>query len=155
MTHADLSRRPRSHRVFSDDDMARMQALYYDPAVPLTKVAGAFGVPVSTFLRWIAEMDWPRRRERLPVVAAPLPEQSPPAPVGRKRRAPRLGDALRDIEALARRELGALSGEQPRSLSERERIARLVESLTRSLDRIVAAREAESRKDLWRKTRPR
>ncbi len=38
-----------------------MAALYHDPSVPLTKVAAAFGVPVSTFLRWIAEMDWPRR----------------------------------------------------------------------------------------------
>jgi transposase-like protein len=65
MTHApDLTRRPRTRKVFSDKDIERMAALYYDPAVPVQKVADAFDVPVSTFLRWISEMGWPRRRER-------------------------------------------------------------------------------------------
>lgn len=41
--------------------MARMRDLYYDRDRPMIEVADAFGVPVSTFLRWIAEMGWPRR----------------------------------------------------------------------------------------------
>ena len=57
----DLTRRPRTRRPFTEDDMIRMRDLYYDRAVPLPRVADSFGVPVSTLLRWIAEMDWPRR----------------------------------------------------------------------------------------------
>jgi hypothetical protein len=56
-----LSRRPRTKRVFSEADMARMRDLYYDPAVPMPDAADAFGVPVSTLMRWIAEMRWPRK----------------------------------------------------------------------------------------------
>jgi hypothetical protein len=56
-----LSRRPRTKRVFSQADMARMRDLYYDPAVPMPDAADAFGVPVSTLMRWIAEMRWPRK----------------------------------------------------------------------------------------------
>ncbi|MEA2858035.1 MAG: hypothetical protein QOC72_74 [Methylobacteriaceae bacterium] len=41
--------------------MARMRDLYYDPAVPMPDAADAFGVPVSTLMRWIAEMRWPRK----------------------------------------------------------------------------------------------
>ena len=151
MTHSDLSLRPRTRRVFTDDDMARMSALYYDPATPLTKVAGAFGVPVSTFLRWIAEMDWPRRSARgptfAPQITSPPAREEAPAPA---RQIPGLADALRDVERLARRELTGLEAERPRNLAERERVARLVASLTRSLDRIVAAREAETRRKTLR-----
>ena len=56
-----LSRRPRTKRVFSDADMARLCDLYYDPDVPLLDAADAFGVPVSTLMRWIIEMRWPRK----------------------------------------------------------------------------------------------
>jgi hypothetical protein len=56
-----LSRRPRTKRVFSEADMTRMRDLYYDPAVPMPDAADAFGVPVSTLMRWIAEMRWPRK----------------------------------------------------------------------------------------------
>jgi hypothetical protein len=56
-----LSRRPRTKRVFSDADMARLRDLYYDPGVPLVDVADTFGVPVSTIMRWTAEMRWPRK----------------------------------------------------------------------------------------------
>jgi hypothetical protein len=56
-----LSHRPRTKRVFSEADMARMRDLYYDPAVPMPDAADAFGVPVSTLMRWIAEMRWPRK----------------------------------------------------------------------------------------------
>jgi hypothetical protein len=56
-----LSRRPRTKRAFSDADMARLRDLYYDPNVPLVDVADTFGVPVSTIMRWTAEMRWPRK----------------------------------------------------------------------------------------------
>jgi hypothetical protein len=56
-----LSRRPRTKRVFADADMARLRDLYYDPNVPLVDVADTFGVPVSTIMRWTAEMHWPRK----------------------------------------------------------------------------------------------
>jgi hypothetical protein len=56
-----VSRRPRTKRVFSNEDMARLRDLYYDPAVPMPDAADAFGVPVSTLMRWIAEMRWPRK----------------------------------------------------------------------------------------------
>jgi hypothetical protein len=32
--------------------MARMRDLYYDPGVPMPDAADAFGVPVSTHMRW-------------------------------------------------------------------------------------------------------
>jgi hypothetical protein len=77
-----LSRRPRTKRVFSDADMARMRDLYYDPAVPMPDAADAFGVPVSTLMRWIAEMRWPRkssgwRPAGAAAVAAPRREPIP------------------------------------------------------------------------------
>jgi hypothetical protein len=56
-----LSCRPRTKRAFSEADMARMRDLYYDPDVPMPDAADAFGVPVSTLMRWIAEMRWPRK----------------------------------------------------------------------------------------------
>ena len=57
MTHDDLlSRRPRTKRVLSHEDMARMRDLYYDPDVSLLDAADAFGVPMSTLMRWIIEM---------------------------------------------------------------------------------------------------
>jgi hypothetical protein len=56
-----LSRRPRTKRVFSNADMARLRDLYYDPNVPLLDAADAFGVPMSTLMRWIIEMRWPRK----------------------------------------------------------------------------------------------
>jgi hypothetical protein len=56
-----LSRRPRTKRVFSEADMARLRDLYYDPNVPMLDAADAFGVPMSTLMRWIIEMRWPRK----------------------------------------------------------------------------------------------
>lgn len=180
MTHApDLSRRPRTRRVFSGDDMARMAQLYYDPGVPMTQVGDAFGVPVSTFLRWIAEMDWPRRTARwtppapapasppaspptCPPLAAPAPEPARPGARGRKPRQtrplpkpPRIGK-ISGVEApealiafaegceIARRELSALAAEPPRTLAERERVARLVASLSASLLRLQRGYDRES-----------
>src|SRR5438270_9340881 len=79
-----LSRRPRTKRVFSAADMARMRDLYYDPAVPMPDAADAFDVPVSTLMRWIAEMRWPRkssgwRPAGAAPVAAPQPDRLPAA----------------------------------------------------------------------------
>jgi hypothetical protein len=79
-----LSRRPRTKRVFSDADMARLRDLYYDPNVPLVDVADTFGVPVSTIMRWTAEMRWPRkssgwRPAGMAPVAAHYPDRIPAA----------------------------------------------------------------------------
>src|SRR5947209_9736530 len=80
-----LSRRPRTKRVFSEADMTRMRDLYYDPAVPMPDAADAFGVPVSTLMRWIAEMRWPRKSSgwrpagMAAPVAAPHPNPLPTA----------------------------------------------------------------------------
>ena len=76
MNHDDLlSRRPRTKRVFSDADMARLRDLYYDPHVPLIDAADAFGVPMSTLTRWIIEMRWPRKSTgwRPKGMAQPIP----------------------------------------------------------------------------------
>ena len=55
--------------------------LYYDRAVPLPRVADSFGVPVSTLLRWIAEMDWPRRSAQVtPTDARRRPPSTTPKP---------------------------------------------------------------------------
>lgn len=84
MSAVDLTRRPRTKRIFSDVDMTRMRDLYYDRDRPIIEVAAGFGVPVSTFLRWIAEMGWPRRTSSGPGVgrevmsyASPSPQPSP------------------------------------------------------------------------------
>src|SRR5947209_4941524 len=87
-----LSRRPRTKRVFSEADMARMRDLYYDPSVPMPDAADAFGVPVSTLMRWIAEMRWPRKSSgwrpagMAPVAVprrAPIPvDEATPHPAG-------------------------------------------------------------------------
>jgi transposase-like protein len=81
-----LSRRPRTKRVFSEADMARLRDLYYDPNVPLIDAADAFGVPMSTLTRWIIEMRWPRKSTgwrpagMAPVAAAPRIAKSEPHP---------------------------------------------------------------------------
>jgi hypothetical protein len=72
-----LSRRPRTKRVFSEADMARLRDLYYDPNVPLPDAADAFGVPVSTLMRWIAEMRWPRKSSGWRPAGAAAPVAAP------------------------------------------------------------------------------
>ena len=57
----DLTRRPRTRIAFTDADMVRLRDLYYDTAIPMVKIAQAFGVSASTLFHWIADMDWPRR----------------------------------------------------------------------------------------------
>jgi transposase-like protein len=154
MTHApDLTRGPRTRKVFSDKDMERMAALYYDPAVPVQKVADAFDVPVSTFLRWISEMGWPRRRERRDFalvendVTATLRQPEPgltPQPYAARGRAPSLINALKRASQLARRELDAAYKMVPRTMEDRERIAKLVDSLSRSLARVQKSIDYET-----------
>ncbi len=128
--------RPRTRRAFSDDDLARLRALYDDRSIPLQQVADGFDVPVSTLLRWVAEMGWPRRsawRGPPPGAPAGAGAQDAPPPPGR---APQLATTLSRVSQLARRELDALARHPARTLEERERVARLVDTLTRSLDRV-------------------
>ena len=127
-----VTRRPRTRRVFSAEDMERMYRLYYDRDVPLTKVAETFGVPVSTLLRWIAEMDWPRRGS---VARAPAP--APPAAAGAAGPALDTDDVALAVGAAARQHLqamGDMSG--PMTPEAREREARVIASLARSIERV-------------------
>ena len=138
--------RPRTRRAFSDDDLARLRALYDDRSIPLQQVADGFAIPVSTLLRWVAEMDWPRRSAwRGPPPGVPVGDgaQDAPPPPGR---APQLATTLSRVSQLARRELDALARHPARTLEERERVARLVASLTRSLDRVGRSLAEEKRR---------
>ena len=162
----DLTKRPRTKRPFSDADILRMRDLYYDRTVPMLTVADAFGVPVSTFLRWMAEMGWPRRSSSGPgarpvydyadgfgahsavVAAGPdaavTPERRPsPAPANVAPVCSQTSDL--DLAAIirqaAQRELaalGTLSGAiDPREgFAARKRRADVIESLSRSIARI-------------------
>lgn len=161
---ADLTRRPRTKRIFSEEDMLRMRDLYYDRDRPMIEVADAFGVPVSTFLRWIAEMGWPRRSafgrgmDRAPCHEGP-PTQSQagnaglstgPSPQGGGEQiedeagaGPTIHDERFAIEvaAAARRELAALGDlagpvDKNLTLAERERRAALIANLSRAIARI-------------------
>jgi transposase-like protein len=151
-----LSRRPRTKRVFSDADMARLRDLYYDPNVPLVDVADTFGVPVSTIMRWTAEMRWPRkssgwRPAGMPPVAAPHPphdnmratlshaDERESAPIAAANPTPLdPGRLAVEIAAHARTELaamgesgGPLAANLP--LAERKRRADIIASLARSI----------------------
>lgn len=162
----DLARRPRTRRVFSDADMARMSALYYDPAVPLIKVAAEFGVPVSTFLRWIAEMDWPRRSAQ---AAAANPRRDLFAEAQERRDAARATgkprgkpaapvdpvDLAGDVAAAARAELDALRAEPaPKDFAARRRRAAVLDQLSRAVRRMQRLERArtESWEDLEKAT---
>ncbi|GAC1330219.1 MAG: hypothetical protein NVSMB26_07420 [Beijerinckiaceae bacterium] len=145
--YIDLSRRPRTRRVFSQDDMARMRDLYYDRDVPMPQVAAAFGVPASTFLRWIAEMDWPRR-STAPPSPSPVPHPSPLLAS-----TPLDPHALAiDVAVAARAELTAM-GEaggpmnESLSLDERQRRADIIASLSRSIARIDKTFEARTERE--------
>lgn len=142
----DLTLRPRTRRVFSEDDMKRMAALYYDPSVPMHRVGAAFGVPTSTFLRWIAEMEWPRRSARGPVAAdaAPAGKSASKAPAQKLRMPARIGKVLGEEAPetlvaftqacmVARMELDRISAYPPQNLYERERVARVMASMARTL----------------------
>jgi transposase-like protein len=167
-----LSRRPRTKRVFSDADMARLRDLYYDPDVPLLDTADAFGVPMSTLMRWIIEMRWPRKstgwrpagmaqptrpEPTLEAGAAPpgaLParrerEASTPAPAATPLDPDRLAV---EVAAHARTELAAM-GESGGplaanlSLAERKRRADIIASLARSIAHIDKSFEARAERE--------
>jgi hypothetical protein len=172
-----LSRRPRTKRVFSEADMARMRDLYYDPAVPMPDAADAFGVPVSTLMRWIAEMRWPRKSsgwrpagmapmaashpDRLPAAvetgAAPHPDPLPASgergAAGIEPATPLDPDRLAvEIAAHARTELAAMgeSGGPMNAnlpLVERKRRADIIASLSRSIARIDKTFEARAERE--------
>jgi transposase-like protein len=176
----DLTRRPRTRRVFSHEDMQRMAALYYDPAVPMHRVGAAFGVPASTLLRWVAEMDWPRRSARggacvgpdAPAPDAPgrrlmtldekaqadmaqheenLREEPELAAYFARKRTPSLLVTLRQASELARRELDAASQMRPETMADRERVAALVDRLSRALDRITKSLGNAQYNENWRR----
>lgn len=161
MTHEpDLTRRPRTRRVFCEDDMKRMAALYYDPSVPMHRVGAAFGVPTSTFLRWIAEMEWPRRSARGPVAADAAPagksaSKSTRKPHPQKLRMPgRVGKVLGEEAPetlvaftqacmVARMELDRISAYPAQTPHERERVARVMASMSATLMRLQRGFEKE------------
>ncbi len=154
--------------------MKRMAALYYDPSVPMHRVGAAFGVPTSTFLRWIAEMEWPRRSARGPVPADAAPAGEPSgrrlrtldeqererlnepvdpalAPYYARKRTPNLLATLKQASELARRELDAAAKMKPETMADRERVAALVDRLSRALDRITKSLGREQYNENWRR----
>ena len=140
---ADLiTRRPRTRRMFTDTEMGRMLGLYHDQSLPLTQVAAEFAVPVSTLLRWVAEMDWPRRSSvtaTLPAPAAP-PLAAPDGPAADDWQ-PEIGlfslnDICFDIIAAARRQLRALASDShARTPAGQANAARVLASLTQTIER--------------------
>lgn len=128
-----------------------MHRLYYDPAIPLSELAPQFGVPVSTFLRWIGEMGWPRHRACAGACIAgpPLPEPARPARPDAPREVISVDEAAeavmafdemrREVGASARLQLAALRHAGPMTLAERERAARIMASLSRTIERIERA----------------
>ena len=120
------------------------------------RVGAAFGVPTSTFLRWIAEMEWPRRSARGPVAADAAPAgKSASKPRPQKLRMPgRVGKVLGEEapESLvaytqacmvARMELDRISAYPPQTLYERERVARVMASMATTLMRFQRGYERE------------
>ena len=137
----DLTRRPRARIAFGDADMARLRDLYYDTAVPMVKVAQAFGVSASTLYHWIAEMDWPRRSASAPRIDARVDlfarVQAEPPKRRRKGPAPDKYDLARDVAFAARAELEALAAERGRATFEdRRRRAAVIDQLSRAIARM-------------------
>lgn len=137
----DLTRRPRARIAFGDADMVRLRDLYYDTAVPMVKVAQAFGVSASTLYHWIAEMDWPRRSASAPRIDARVDlfarVQAEPPKRRRKGPAPDKYDLARDVAFAARAELEALAAERGRATFEdRRRRAAVIDQLSRAIARM-------------------
>jgi hypothetical protein len=165
-----LSRRPRTKRVFSDADMARLRDLYYDPNVPLLDAADTFGVPMSTLMRWTAEMHWPRKSTGWRPAGMAQPT-APPHPAGadapatlsreEERRDPIQAAAATpldpdrlavEVAAQARLELAAMGddgGPMNRNLplAERKRRADIIASLARSIAHIDKSFEARAERE--------
>ena len=137
----DLTRRPRARIAFGDADMVRLRDLYYDTAVPMVKVAQAFGVSASTLYHWIADMDWPRRSASAPRIDARVDlfarVQAEPPKRRRKGPAPDKYDLARDVAFAARAELEALAAERGRATFEdRRRRAAVIDQLSRAIARM-------------------
>lgn len=141
----DLTRRPRARIAFADADMVRLRELYYDTAIPMVKVAQAFGVSASTLYHWIAEMDWPRRSASAPRIDARVDffarvEAEPKDERSRRRRKgppPDKYDLARDVAFAARAELDALSAERGRiGFEDRRRRAAVIDQLSRAIARM-------------------
>lgn len=137
----DLTRRPRTRIAFTDADMVRLRDLYYDTAIPMVKIAQAFGVSASTLFHWIADMDWPRRSASAPRIDARVDffarvEADPP----KRRRngpAPDKYDLARDVAFAARAELDALAAERGRiGFEDRRRRAAVIDQLSRAVARM-------------------
>jgi len=138
----DLTRRPRARIAFGDSDMVRLRDLYYDTAVPMVKVAQAFGVSASTLYHWIAEMDWPRRSASAPRIDARVDlfarvQADAPKPRRRTGPAPEACDLARDVAFAARAELDALVAERgPPTFADRRRRAAVIDQLSRAIARL-------------------
>lgn len=149
-----LSRRPRTDRAFSAADIERLYGLYYNKEIPMTRVASTFSVQISTLLRWVAEMEWPKRRS-----VAPAPSDFPEAPSQGAARAGAFVDEAGEADApdsglppefdfdvmrhrmkrIAQADLNSLSsGRRPVTWADRERRSRALASLMRTIDRIDA-----------------
>jgi hypothetical protein len=151
--------------------MARLRDLYYDPNLPLVDVADTFGVPVSTIMRWTAEMRWPRKSSGWRPAGAMRPAMPPhptradaPAtlshdaeteakPTAPPNAQPLDPDRLAvEIAAHARTELAAMGesgGPMNANLSlvERKRRADIIASLSRSIQRIDKSFEARAERE--------
>ncbi len=144
MAAPDLTRRPRTRIAFSDADMVRLRDLYYDTAIPMVKVAQAFGVSASTLFHWIAEMDWPRRSTQAPRIDARVDlfsrvQAQPREERSRRRKGPPPDkyDLARDVAFAARAELDALAAERGRpTLEDRRRRAAVIDQLSRAVARM-------------------
>ncbi|MGE3646464.1 MAG: hypothetical protein AB7F96_21670 [Beijerinckiaceae bacterium] len=154
---------PAGWRGFDAAKVRKLHALYYDPALTVVEVAKVFDVATSTLLRWIAELQWPSRRQlrRRSVAvlrgegagiravsgrasfAAPhdvaVPEAFAPAPETSAAPAPAAGSAaagamLRSVEDTVRREIAMMGARmQDTSAGAGERNARTLASLVRTL----------------------
>lgn len=137
--------------------MGRMRDLYYDRDRPMIEVADAFGVPVPTFPRWIAEMGWPRRTSlgrtrdyaQRRETASPTPVPSPRGGRGRAAEPAKAGPNIHDeafaieVAVAARRELRALadlSGPVDTNLTLGERAARRADREPVAVDRAARPR---------------
>lgn len=124
--------------------MIRLRDLYYDRATPLTHVANAFSIPVSTLLRWIAEMDWPRRSSQVGAVnprvnlyaQVEAELQTAPRRRGKAKPVDRY-ELAAEVGAAARAELAALAREAgPKSFEDRRRRAAVIDQLCRAVTRM-------------------
>lgn len=154
----DLTRRPRTKRVFTEDDMVRLRDLYYDRRVPIIRVAEVYGVSSATIYQWIAEMDWPRRSAqvtptdlRRDLFAQVQAEPEKYRPKRRKGPPPDKYALAREVAFAARAELDALAAERGRiGFEDRRRRAAVIDQLSRAVARMerVEARRLSAYDDL-------